>query len=58
MTEQLMEDTPAQATHILTVGLLFKLKREARRRDISVSALVRQLLGESLKEDTDGSAND
>lgn len=43
-----LEQTPTSATYVLTAGLVFALKQEAKRRKVSVSELVRDLLAESL----------
>ena len=45
-----IEQTPTSVTFVLTVGLLFALRREAARRGTSVSELVRELLGSAIAE--------
>jgi len=57
MTDRI-EDTPNSATYVLTTGLIHELRTKARRRGISVSELVRELLTKALQGDTDGTAND
>ena len=46
--DELIERTPAQASFVLTAGLVFDLRQEAKRRGVSVSELVRNALTESL----------
>ncbi len=43
-----VEATPAQASFTLTAGIVFALKQEAERRNLSLSQLVREILSEAL----------
>jgi len=46
-------DAPKTATFLINTGLKFKTNREARRRGISVSELVRELLTKALEKSDD-----
>jgi predicted DNA binding CopG/RHH family protein len=46
-----MEKTSTSATFVITVGLLFALKREAAKRGVSVSELVRELLNAAIERE-------
>ena len=46
--DELIERTPAQASFVLTAGLVFDLRQEAKRRGVSVSELVRNALTDAL----------
>lgn len=49
--DQSIEQTPTNATFVITVGLLFALRQEAAKRGKSVSELVRDLLTEAMKSE-------
>lgn len=50
MVDATIEQESAQGSFTLTAGIMYALRQEAARREISISELVREMLAEALRK--------